>query len=330
MIELTKLQKMVERDLLVDVASLTVAEGEIVALLGPPGSDRALLWELLIGRTRPTAGAVRLAAIDPFDQRDLFSQRVGVLFAEDCLYQRHSTRNNLAFHCRLRGLPRSRADEVLVQIGLADHARVKIDKLAPGLARRLALGCAMLHEPAVLLALEPFARCEEASVDLVGDVMRQLADGGAAVLLLGDDTPGYTALCDRIFALARGRVVETPSPRAERRSELPFKVPVRLEDRVILLNPVDILYAEAESGQSVLHTSDRHLPTQFTLAELEERLGRSGFFRAHRSYLVNLQHVREVIPYTRNSFSLRLDDEANTEIPLSKSSAAELRDLLGY
>ena len=57
---------------------------------------------------------------------------------------------------------------------------------------------------------------------------------------------------------------------------------------------------------------------------------RSGFFRAHRAYLVNLQHVKEVIPYTRDSFSLRLNDPANTEIPLSKSAANELKDLLGY
>jgi ABC-2 type transport system ATP-binding protein len=63
---------------------------------------------------------------------------------------------------------------------------------------------------------------------------------------------------------------------------------------------------------------------------MEERLSRSGFFRAHRGYLVNLQHVKEVIPFTRNSFSLRLNDPDNTEIPLSKSAASELSDLLGY
>jgi ABC-2 type transport system ATP-binding protein len=63
---------------------------------------------------------------------------------------------------------------------------------------------------------------------------------------------------------------------------------------------------------------------------LEQRLGRRGFFRAHRSYLVNLQHIKEVIPFTRNSFSLRLDDAGDTLIPLSKTAAAELRELLGY
>jgi ABC-2 type transport system ATP-binding protein len=75
---------------------------------------------------------------------------------------------------------------------------------------------------------------------------------------------------------------------------------------------------------------DGQLPTQFTLTELEDRLVPSGFFRAHRAYLVNLQHVKEVIPYTRNSFTLVLDDPAESEIPLSKASARALRELLGY
>jgi ABC-2 type transport system ATP-binding protein len=99
---------------------------------------------------------------------------------------------------------------------------------------------------------------------------------------------------------------------------------------VALINPVEILYAEAEEGRAHLVTADGRMPTQFTLSDLERRLGRSGFFRAHRGYLVNLQHIKEVIPFTRNAFSLRLDDAAGTLIPLSKTAAAELRDLLGY
>ena len=66
------------------------------------------------------------------------------------------------------------------------------------------------------------------------------------------------------------------------------------------------------------------------MSELETRLARSGFFRAHRSYLVNLQHVKEVIPYTRNAYTLILDDADGTEIPLSKAAAADLRELLDY
>jgi ABC-2 type transport system ATP-binding protein len=63
---------------------------------------------------------------------------------------------------------------------------------------------------------------------------------------------------------------------------------------------------------------------------LEQRLARSGFFRAHRGYLVNLQHVKEVIQFTRNSNNLRLDDSSRTEIPLGKTTASELYALLGF
>ena len=330
MIELKGLQKVIDQNIVVDVESLTVESGEIAALVGPVGSGKDALFDLLIGKSRPTVGTLRLAGADPLSDRDRFSRQVGVLFAEDTLYKHRSPRANLVFHCRLRGLPKSRAEQVLAQVGLADHANARLEKLPPGLARRLAFGRAILHHPTVLLLVEPFTRCDEASISLLGNLMRQLADDGAAVLILADDAANLTALCDTIHILAQGRIIEAYQPQEERRAELPFKIPARLEDKVALVNPADILYADAESGRAFLQTAEGRLPTQFTLAELEERLSRSGFFRAHRGYLVNLQHVKEVIPYTRNSFSLRLDDAAGTEIPLSKTAARELRELLGY
>ena len=63
--------------------------------------------------------------------------------------------------------------------------------------------------------------------------------------------------------------------------------------------------------------------------ELEERLLPYGFFRCHRSYIVNLQKVREVITWTRNSYSLVLDDRAKSNIPLSKGKMAELKEMIG-
>jgi ABC-2 type transport system ATP-binding protein len=137
-------------------------------------------------------------------------------------------------------------------------------------------------------------------------------------------------MCDRIFALNQGHLVETYAPQAVEQAELPFKIPAKLEGSVALINPVEIFFADAEEGKAFLNTAEGRLPTRFTLSELEARLSRRGFFRAHRGYLVNLQHIREIIPFTRNSFSLRLDDEEGTQIPLSKSAAAELRELLGY
>jgi ABC-2 type transport system ATP-binding protein len=329
-IELKNLQKLVGQSLAIDLEALNVEAGEIAALVGPEGSGKDVLQELLIGRARPSAGSVRVASVDPATEHERFSRRAGVLFREDGLYEQRSPLPNLAFYCRLHGLPKSRAMEVLAQVGLADQADAKLNKLSPGLLRRLAFGRAILHHPEVLLLVEPFVHCDEASIALLRNLIRELAEDGAAVLILADDEANLTALCDTIYVLSQGQITESYRPLEERRAEQPFKVPVKAEDKVILVNPGDILYVVAEESRAFLQTVEGRLPTQFTLAELEQRLARSGFFRAHRGYLVNLQHVREVIPYTRNSYSLRLDDADRTEIPLSKSAARELRELLGY
>jgi len=330
MIELKSLQKVIDRKTAIDIEALSVKAGEIAALVGPVDSGKDTLFELLTGQSRPTAGEVLLAGVDPFVEQGQFSRQVGVLFSEDNLYKRQSAHGNLRFYCRLRRLPRSRAGEVLAQVGLADHAGTRVEKLPSSLVRRLAFGRAILHDPAVLLLVDPFAKCDDASISLLSKVMRQQADDGAALLIIADDTANLTSLCDTIYRLDQGRIVDVYKPEEERRSELPFMIPARLEGKIALVNPVDILYVVARDDRAILQTTEGLLPTQFTLTELEKRLARSGFFRAHRGYLVNLQHVKEVIPYTRNSFSLRLRDAVGTEIPLSKSAASELRKLLNY
>jgi ABC-2 type transport system ATP-binding protein len=330
MIEIENLQKVIDQRLVIDIKRLTVEDGESVALVGPIGSGHDVLLDLLIGKSKPTLGTLRLADVDPADDHIAFSQRVGVLFAEDTLYQHRSPYANLVFDCRLRGRPKSRALEVLDEVGLADHANASLGKLSSGLKRRLAFGRAILHAPRVLLLVNPFARCDEATIGLFQRLIRQQAEGDHTILILADDAAHLAPLCDTIYELEHGQIVNVYEPEEETNARLPFKVPVRLEGRVALVNPSDILYALVRDGKTWLQTTAECLPTQFTLTELETRLGRRGFFRAHRSYLVNLQRVKEVIPYTRNSYSLILDDAANTEIPLSKSSAAELRELLGY
>jgi ABC-2 type transport system ATP-binding protein len=331
MIELEGIQKVVEQRTALTIDRLIVGAGEVAAVVGPRGSGNDVLLSLITGQSRPTSGRIHVADCDPATEPQAFSQRVGVLFAEDTLYTTRTPRSNLAFHARLRGLSGQRVNEVLASVGLADHGRAKYQQLSSGLRRRLAFGVAILHRPQVLLLVEPFARCDEASISLLGRLISQHAADEGAALILADTDSHLDHLADTIYELDQGHIVAERRPRQEPAdAELPFKIPVKLEGRVALVNPADILYVVVEEGRAYLQTHVERLPTQFTLAELEERLARSGFFRAHRAYLVNLQHVTEVIPYTRSSFSLRLDDAEGSKIPLSRDAARELRDLLDY
>jgi len=329
LIEIQNLQKIIGQETVLDIPELVIEKGEIAAVTGPPGCGKEFLFDLLIGKTVPSTGNLRLAGIDPRDKAH-FGFKVGVLFLEDGLYHRMSPAGNLLFSSRIYTLPHTRSEHILAQIGLADRSNTALDKLAPGLQRRLAFGRAILHQPEVLLLFEPFARCDSGTIQVITRLVRQQAEEGCSVLILADDAAHLEGLPNQIYRMERGRLLEVESPTSGVEPAAPFKIPVRSEDKVILLNPLDILYAEAEGGRIFLQTTSGRLPSQFTLNELEERLGRSGFFRAHRAYLVNLQHIKEVITYTRNSFNLRLDDPAGSKIPLSKTAAGELRDLLGY
>jgi ABC-2 type transport system ATP-binding protein len=330
MIELKDLQKIVDQGRVINVPSLEVKAGEIAALVGTVDSGKDELFQLMIGSIRPSSGQVRLAGLDPYHEHAAFSRQVGVLFSEDNLYQRLSVLGNLQFYCRLWRLPKTRAVEVLEQVGLADHAGIIAEKLSPGLSRRLALGRAILILPKILLLADPFAGCEQASIELICQVARKLAESGTAVMIFAHDAEYLEMLCDTVCRLEQGRIIDSFDPREQQQRQRPFMVPARGEEKILLIDPADILYVFAQDDRAYLQTSQARLPTQFTLAELEKRLSRSGFFRAHRAYLVNLQQVKEVIPYTRDSFSLRLKDTAGTEIPLSKSAERELRELLGY
>ena len=330
MIELNALQKVNPRGISLDIPGLVVEAGEFVALVGAPDNGQDVLLDLLTGREQTSMGSVRLCGVDPYQDRQAFSEQVGIMFSEDGLYKNLSVLENLLFQCRLYGLPRRQAETVLAQIGLADQARARVDHLTSGMQRRLSLGRAYLHNPPALVLVEPFQRCDEASIQILRGVLRGLIESQKAILALAGDSQHMEGLYDRIYQLSQGRITELSGPGDAQTSGKPFRIPVKLEGRVALVNPADVLYAAAEGDSAFIQTRQERLPTQFTLTELEVRLARHGFFRAHRSYLVNLQHVIEVIPFTRNSFSLRIDDAEGTLLPLSKSAAGELRDLLDY
>lgn len=330
MIEIQELQKVIDGQTVVDIPSMSVNPGQIAGIVGPVGSKLGVVFELLTGQERPTAGSVRISGCDPYRDREQFSRQVGVLFAEDNLYSRQSARANLNFYRRLYKLPSERVDQVLDEVGLADHADTNVDQLSSSLVRRLAFGRAILHQPTVLLLNEPFSNCDALCVNLISKLIRQCAQDEATTLILVHDDDQLIKLCDVIYHFNQGRVTETVYPGEEDRQSLPFMIPAKLEYTVALVDPADIFFAYTQDDRTYLQTEEGSLPTQFTMTELEQRLSRSGFFRAHRGYLVNLQHVKEVIPYTRDSYSLRLKDPDGTKIPLSKTAARELREILGY
>lgn len=329
MIELTHVQKVVVQATVLAIESLRVEPGQTVGILGATGQAKTLLWQLLSGRVPCTAGTIRLAGLDPVHHWDQLTRQVGLLPLENSLYTRLTVRQNLTFFANMYGLNRGRVDQVLHQVGLTDQANERTESLSPGLARRLAFGRMILHQPTILILMEPFTECDASSIEVLSRLIGELA--AAAILIITAESTGLRSLCQTFYVLEQGRLVNEILPQSPNQDgHVPFKIPARLEGKVALINAGDILYAATDESKTVLYTKNGPIPTHLTMSEVEGRLVRQGFFRAHRTHLVNLQHVKEVIAYTRNSFTIVLDDAAATELPLSKTAARDLRDLLDY
>ncbi len=331
MIRLDNVQDIRDGRAVIDIPKLSIPSGEAVAFIGPAQSGVDELYEVFIGRSGLSSGSLTLGDLDPRVNRDLFSHKVGVMFESDGLYETRTVRANLVFAARLYGLPKDRVAEVLNELGLRDQGGIRVDRLSAALRRRVAFGRVLLHQPEYLILNKPFARCNQESITWLQRLIREQAETGVSVVIFDRERAWLESLCDVIHVLEAGRIVESSSLEERQEAQLPFKIPVKGEGSVSLIHPAELMYANADEGKAHLHLLDgRILRSQFTLSELEQRLQLRGFFRAHRGYLVNLQHVSEVIPFTRDSYSLRLSDPEGSLVPLSKTAASDLRELLGF
>lgn len=111
---------------------------------------------------------------------------------------------------------------------------------------------------------------------------------------------------------------------------VPQKVAAKTGTSTILFDPKDIDYIESQNKANFLSVRNSTYQVNYTLDELEEILKKYGFFRCHRSYIVNVQKVKEIEKWTKNSYSLRLNNMEHSQIPLAKGRVAEMKETYGW
>jgi two-component system, LytTR family, response regulator LytT len=118
------------------------------------------------------------------------------------------------------------------------------------------------------------------------------------------------------------------APHGGEHSHQPTKLVVQAQNRLLLVNQAEICFAAIDEG--VIRIVTRTFEGQSkcrTLEELQEQLDSAHFWRAHRGFVVNIDHIREVVPWFKSSYQLRMNDKAQTEIPVSRTQTKRLREL---
>lgn len=230
-----------------------------------------------------------------------------------------------------------RAALLMDYFALQEERKVKIKDLSPSKRMYVTLLRAFFAYQPTLVLEEPYFYLEEEDRRHFKRILDDLSKE-KQLLILTSNLEDAMISCDAIYRLNESgfhpldiRDSEEDKqevPEQDRANITLQKIYTKRNDKVILFDPPEIDYIESLDGSILVHVGGENYVCALTLTELEQRLLNFGFFRCHRSYIVNLQKVREIITWTKNSYSLRLNTGKDAVVPLSRSKLHELKALL--
>ena len=258
---------------------LTVKPGELYGLVGPDGAGKTTLLRILATVMEPTSGSAHLAELDVSKQPEKIRARLGYMPQSFSLYPDLSVLENLRFFADINGVPRerqkTRIDELLDFARLTDFTKRRSENLSGGMRKKLALACALVHEPEILLLDEPTTGVDPVSRRELWQLLTKVIHQGVTVLV---STPymDEAERCKTVSILYRGRLLITGSPN-ELEKQMPFRiVEVKARPRRILRAVADqtegVLSWRAVGDRLRLSVSD----SSKVLPKLEESLKREG------------------------------------------------------
>jgi ABC-2 type transport system ATP-binding protein len=193
----------------VDHVSFDVHEGEIFGFLGSNGAGKSTTIRMLCGLLRPTSGSASVGGLDVAVDPEGVKRRIGYMSQKFSLYETLTVGQNIRFYAGLYGLPRDRYAErrrfVLEMAGLVGREHVLARDLPGGWRQRLALGCAILHEPPILFLDEPTGGVDPLSRRQFWDLINHLSASGVTILVTTHylDEAEY---CHRLALIHAGRL----------------------------------------------------------------------------------------------------------------------------
>ncbi len=199
----------------VNDVSFEVSAGEIFGFLGPNGAGKTTTIKMIVGLLQPTSGAVKVGNFDVQTHPQQAKSISGYVPDTPNLYAKLSGRELLRFVGDLYGIEKSqverRSEELLRLFDLTGAGDDTIDSYSHGMQQKTALAAALVHDPRVLVLDEPTVGLDPKSARLIKDILRQMAERGAAVFLSTHILEIAERMCDRIGIIHQGQLIAVGS-----------------------------------------------------------------------------------------------------------------------
>jgi len=254
-----------------DAVSFSVPQGEIFGLLGANGAGKTTVIKMLTGILKPSSGEGRVAGADMRSAGLAIKERIGYMSQAFSLYHDLSVIENIRLYAGIYGLDgrqaRRRSDWVIGMAGLAGFENDAAGRLPMGLRQRLALGCALVHEPRVLFLDEPTSGVDPIGRRMFWDILFHLSRREGVAILVTTHYMSEAEHCDHLALMYAGRVVADASPEAMK-AEVSAESGQLLELRVDRPVPAQAALRAAGFASATLHGRAVHLLSRDAAADL--------------------------------------------------------------
>jgi Cu-processing system ATP-binding protein len=235
-VELIGIAKQYGAQRAVEDVDLVLRQGECVALAGHNGAGKSTLIKLMLGLIRPTRGKVVVLGEDPAAGAAARARTEVVYLPENvALHPAMTGAETLAFYAKLKRQPVARNAALLERVGIAQAAKRRVGTYSKGMRQRLGLAQALLGAPKVLLLDEPTTGLDPALRQSFYEIVGELRDGGATVLLSSHALAELEGQADRVVIMNHGRKTADGTMSDLRRlAELPIRIRIRLSQALRL------------------------------------------------------------------------------------------------
>ncbi|MBS4220683.1 ABC transporter ATP-binding protein [Bacillus sp. FJAT-49711] len=248
-IEVKGLAKIFANQTAIESVDFQVKKGEIFGFLGPSGSGKTTTIKILTGQLSPTNGTATIFS-EPVSmlKKSEYRKRFGVITDNSSLYGRLSINDNLKLYCDLYDVPHKKMDEVLEMVNLKEEKSKKVSSLSKGMAQRVLLARALLHEPELLFLDEPTSALDPTNTLHIYEGLRLLNAKGTTIFLTTHDMYEADTLCDRVAFLNKGKIqlLDTPDNLKKAHSDSTITVELTNAEKVIIP-------AGAEGAEQLFH-----------------------------------------------------------------------------
>lgn len=302
-IEIMNLTKKFDKFFAVNNVSFNVKKGDVFGFLGPNGSGKTTVIRMIMGLITPTSGIGRVLGYDITKENENIRQHIGYMSQKFSLYEDLTVEENLDFYAGVYNIPKNKIEErkkeVLEMADLSGKENMLASNLSGGWKQRLALGCAVIHEPEILLLDEPTGGVDPIARRKFWDLIYKLSQDGVTILV----TTHYmdeAEHCNRIGFLYYGNILSLDTPSAMKAKVIDGDIiEIKVDDT---LKAIDILKNNSHIKDASVYGAGIH-------ALVESGLPLEGIKEEILAGLVHTYDIKKVKPSLEDVFIFLVDKE---------------------